>query len=121
MRDLINSFILLAGVFLFSSCQGQTNKTTSNKNPVDSLNITNDSTFISKIKTFSMVINEEKRVGTLEYIIKDTPTIDNPYYIIQVGKINSYRLEIFYNFYCYPKTGKIKLYNTLNDTLIEAN
>jgi hypothetical protein len=120
MKGWINSFIFLLGVFLFSSCEAQTNKITSNNNQVDSLRLISDSTFISKIKTFGIVANQEKKVGTLEYLIKDTPTKDNPYYIIQVGKLNNYRLEIFYNFYCYQKDGSVKLYDALNDTLIEA-
>lgn len=121
MKDLINILIWVIAIFLFASCEGKANITTSNKISVDSLNMINDSTFISKIKAFSIVNNKEKIIGTLQYIIKDTPTQTNPYYIIQVGKMNSYRLEIYYNFYCYPKTGKVKLYDTLNDTLIDTN
>jgi hypothetical protein len=118
MRDLKNSFVLLAGVFWISSCEAQNNKDTKNYNQVDSLCSINDSVFISKLKYLKLVLTQEKKVGALEYIIKDIPTKENPYYIIQAGKTNNYRLEIFYNFYCYPNSGDIKLYDVLYDTLV---
>lgn len=121
MKGWINNVIFLFAVCLFSSCDAQSNKETINNSVTNSIHLSSDSTFISKLKTLSIVVNQEKKVGTLEYLIKDTPTKDNPYYIIQVGKSNNYRLEIFYNFYCYPINGNIKLYDVLNDTLIDAN
>jgi hypothetical protein len=120
MKAWVNNFIMLFGMFLISSCEAQTNKAANNKKQVERLSLTSDSAFVSKIKTLSIVVNKENSVGTLEYFIKDTPTKENPFYIIQVGKSNYYRLEIFYNFYCYPKSGNIKLYNSINDTLIEV-
>lgn len=109
---------MLTSVFLYTACEAQTKKTTNNINQIDSLILVNDSVFISRIKTFELISTKEKKVGVLEYIVRDTPTKEQPYYIIQVGKTNSYRLEIFYNFYCYPRSGDIKLYDALNDTLI---
>ncbi|MEO6998850.1 MAG: hypothetical protein ABI112_12270 [Terracoccus sp.] len=103
--------------FCFLSCKAQENHHKKAKQ-VDSLNITKDSFFINKIRNLRMVTAKEKESGELEYFVKDTPTIKSPYYIIQVGKSNSYRLEVFYNFYCYPKSGEIKLYDVVSDSLL---
>lgn len=120
MKILTNSFVLLISILLFTSCEAQSNKgeNNSNKQQVDSLRLISDSVFISRINALSMVKSQEKKIGTLDYVVKNIPTKENPYYIIQVGKSNNNRLEIFYNFYCYPKTGELKYYDTLKDTLI---
>lgn len=114
------SIVFLFSVFFYSSCETQTNKTTHNTFQIHNLSQISDSTFISRIRYTNIVTNQEEKVGDLVYIVKDNPNKNNSYYIIQVGKKNSYRLEIFYNFYCYPKTGEIKLYDAFKDTLIEA-
>lgn len=111
--------LILAFVGLPSSCRAQTHKTSKDTVEVSSTVSANDSVFISRIRLLEIIMSEEERVGTLSYVVREVPTPERQYYIIQVGKVNSYRLEIFYNFYCYTETGVIKLYDPVRDTLID--
>ncbi len=121
MKVWINSIIFIGTALLYSSCSAQTNKPKSRSIEIDSLSLSSDSIFIAKVSKLNMVADIEKNVGSLEYFVKETPTKDKSYYIIQVGKTNNFRFEIYYTFYCYPKNEIIKLYDNLNDTLIEVD
>ena len=122
MKNLTNKIILLtiaSIMYSFLSCETQTNQT-NKKNGTDNLFFISDSVCIDKIRKLNFLERQERKTGNLEYIVRDMPTQEKPYYIIQVGKSNNYRFEVFYNFYCYPKSGKIKFYDTIRDTLIDV-
>lgn len=123
MKALINKFLIALLLGLSISCNAQVEKRHPAKKTTlkpDKKESISDAAFISKIQKLKIVMDKEKEVKSesLDYFLKDTPTVQNPYYIIQAGKSNEYRLEIFFNFYCYPKTGEIKLYDPIKDSLI---
>ena len=111
-------FVLILSLFILQSCNNQQNKKNGINQQPQEIKQINDSLFISRIREFEIIRNKEKSAGVLSYLVKSIPTKKNPYYVIQTGKTNNYRFEVFFNFYCYPKTEKIELYDTLNDTLI---
>ena len=120
----LSSIILytLLCVFTFS-CNGQTElKKGNNNHAIKDAGINyNDSVFIERLRNMDFVKEKEMKLNLkngFDYFVKLIPVENNNYYVIQAGKSNNYRFEVFYNFYCDQKTGLIKLYDALNDSLI---
>ena len=116
---LINKISLFFLVLVFNSCTAQVTKDVQKKNQSE--------IFIDRIKNLAIVKKKqgeleyfEKKKIEFEYYLRDKPNQENNYYLIQVGKNNEYRFEVFFNFYCDTVSNKIKLYDTLKDTLIDV-
>jgi len=84
-----------------------------------------ENNFISKIRKIDFIVQKSEKLEIdkkhLNYFVKTAPDNKNMYYLIQVGIMDNDRMIILYNFYCYSKTGIIKLYDPLNDSLISPD
>ena len=116
---LINKIVLFFVLIVFASCNSQVKKEIKDKDYSE--------TFIEKIKNLDVVKNKKSELEAIEnkkiefdYYLRDKPNKENKYYIIQVGKSNEYRFEVFFNFYCDTISNQIKLYDSLKDTLIDT-
>jgi hypothetical protein len=116
---LINKIALFFVLIVFTSCNSQVKKEIKDKDYSE--------TFIEKIKNLDVVKNKKSELEAIEnkkiefdYYLRDKPNKENEYYIIQVGKSNEYRFEVFFNFYCDTISNQIKLYDSLKDTLIDV-
>ena len=82
--------------------------------------------FYERIKVLKEVEDKQKEIlkktnnkNGIDFFVKKQPTSEDPYYWIQVGFLNSVRLEVFYNFYAYPDNNKLEFLDTINDTILE--
>jgi hypothetical protein len=109
--------VLLIIILLLFNLEGEKNILQQNTDKVSKL-------FIKRINRLKIVedkkkeINKNSKIKSFDYYVKEKPNRINKYYWIQVGKTNQYRFEVYFNFYCYKKTGVIRLYNTNTDSLI---
>lgn len=80
----------------------------------------NDSMFIERISSFVIIKQyEENTGGKISYLTKSAPNKENSFYLIKAGFNRPERFETVFNFYCYPGSGDIRLYDALKDTLME--
>ena len=117
--SVINKLIIFFVIITFTFCNSQVKEKVQSKDYSE--------IFIERIKNLDIVKSKKREFEIIngkkiefDYYLRDTPNKENAYYIIQVGKSNEYRFEVIFNFYCDSITDKIKLYDTLNDSLIEV-
>lgn len=94
-------------------------------NPLDE---SEEEKLLKQVSQLKEVIKKESFIDSLSngqngitIIVQEKPTEEKPYYWIQVGYNNTFRLEVYYNFYVYPKDMKIMYLDTESGNVLNLS